>query len=164
MPTVGIVAAIGASAATAGAGIYGANKSSQANEAANATTAASSAAAIEEQKRQDAQQKAQFDQQQTAAKAQWDAEQQIRAPYRAAGQQALLRLGDLIGTHFDPSMMQAPAYVPPAGNQTQPPPFLSPQTVKMGSLMPQQAGGLMSPGARSIIDPTTGQRRVVVNA
>lgn len=162
--------AIGMAAGTAGAGIYGAHKAGESADQANATTAASSAAAIEEQKRQDAQQKAQFDQQQAASKAQWDAEQQIRAPYRAAGQQALMRLGDLIGTHFDPSMMQTPAYRPPMPNAPltnpqNPPPFLAPQTVKMGSLMPQQQGsGLMSPGARTIIDPTTGQTRVVGNA
>lgn len=153
--------AVGAGAAGA-ATIYGANKSSESNAAANATTAASSQAVIAEQQRQDAQQKEQFDQQQAASKAQWDAEQQIRAPYRAAGQQALLRLGDLIGTHFDPSMMQAPTYTPTAGS---PPPFVAPQTVKMGSLMPQQpTSGLMSPGARTIIDPSTGKPLVVGNA
>lgn len=171
MPTIGVVAAIGASAASAASGIYGANKSSEANAAANATTSASNQAAIAEQQRQDAQSKSEFDAQQSAAKAQWDAEQQIRAPYRAAGQQALLRLGDLIGTHFDPSIIpstqayQPATYVGPSSNGpvTTPAPAPSPQTVKMGSMLPPPQGGTMSPGARQVVDPVTGQLKTVVN-
>lgn len=163
----GAVSAAGAGAA----GIYGANKASDASEAASQTQAAGNAAAIAEQQRQDAQQKSEFDAQQSAAKAQWDAEQQIRAPYRAAGQQALLRLGDLIGTHFDPSIIpstqayQPATYVGPSSNGpvSTPAPAPPPQTVKMGSMLPPPQGGMMSPGARQVVDPVTGQLKTVVN-
>lgn len=136
--------ALGVAAGTAGAGIYGAHKMGESADQANATSSAASMAAIEEQKRQDAQQKAEFDAQQAQAKAQWDAEQQIRAPYRQAGLSALTKLGDLLGTQFDPSMMQAPAYVPPAPNQPAAPsmggnPAAANARVKLNALLPQPA-------------------------
>lgn len=154
-------AVLGAALAAGGATAYGASKMSGASETAGATSERANLAAIEEQKRQDAQQKAEFDAQQAQAKAQWDAEQQLRAPYRQAGLSALTKLGDLLGTKFDPSMMQTPAYAPPSANPSMAQAPAVP-TMKMNALLPQ--GGPMSPGARTVIDPTTGQSRVVVNA
>lgn len=88
-------------AGTAGAaGIYGANKSSETAQQGQKQQADANADAIAEQQRQDAIQKQEFDQQQAAAKAQWDAEQNIRAPYRAAGSAALGSLGDILGVNF----------------------------------------------------------------
>lgn len=92
----GAVAAGTAGAAT----VYGANKSSEATQQASQVQSQSNAAAIAEQQRQDDLQKQEFDQQQAAAKAQWDAEQNIRAPYRAAGASALGSLGDILGVNF----------------------------------------------------------------
>lgn len=194
MPSIGIIAAIGASAASAGAGIYGANKSSEANELASQTSAKASGDAITEQQKQDAQQKAQFDanlneQQrqwdatQTFNAAQWNADQARKAPYRAAGAQALVKLGDLLGTKFDPGIIpQATQYTPVPFNGTSAPtapaqtmtassaapftanaPMAAPaQTVKLASLMPQQ-NAAMSPAARQVLDPATGQMKTVVN-
>ncbi len=136
-----------AAAGSAGAGIYGAHKAGDANELATQTQAKSAADAIALQREQDAQTQKNFDTQQAASKAQWDAQQQIRAPYRAAGLQSLMRLGDLIGTHYDPAMMQAPAYVPPTqgpsgalvppmANPNTPPPYRPPMPLTMQALLP----------------------------
>lgn len=100
-------------AGTAGAaGIYGANKSSDTAQQGQKQQADANAAAIAEQQRQDAQQKQQFDAQQAAAKAQWDAEQNIRAPYRAAGSAALGSLGDILGVNFNSG--NSPSYAAPS--------------------------------------------------
>jgi len=163
--------ALGTAAAGATAGIYGANKAAGTAENANATTAASNAAAIAEQQRQDAQQKAEFDAQQSALANQWNAEQQIRAPYRAAGQQALVRLGDLIGTNFSPSSIpstqpyQPATYTGPSSNgpTSIAAPMPTTQPMKMSAMLPQTSSPLMSPGARTVIDPTTGQPKMVLN-
>ncbi len=110
--------ALGIAAGVAGgaAQIYGAKKSSEASAEANKTTAASNAAAIAEQQRQDAVQKQEFDAQQAAAKAQWDAQQQIRAPYRAAGASALGSLGDILGVNFNSG--NSPSYAAQAQPQS----------------------------------------------
>ena len=117
MPLValGIAAGVAGGAATA----YGAHESSKATEQATATTAASNAAAIAEQQRQDAQQKAEFDAQQAALLNQWNAEQNIRAPYRAAGAAALGSLGDILGVNFNSSNSPS-STAPPAPTATAP--------------------------------------------
>lgn len=112
--------ALGIAAGVAGgaAQIYGAHKQGEAATAANATQSQSNQQAIELQKQQIAQQQQQFTQSQAQAKAQWDASQQfaqeqfnqqqaLRAPYRAAGQAALSKLGDVLGMSFQG--YQAPA-------------------------------------------------------
>lgn len=155
---LGIAAGVAGGAATA----YGASKASDSAAEANRTTAASNSAAIEEQKRQDAQQKAEFDQQQALAKQQWDAAQAIRAPYRQAGQVALGHLGDLLGVNFNPALIpqaqpfQATSYAGPSSSRTpqplNPQPTAQPNQAQMQlrALMPQ--GQSMSPGAVQIRD------------
>lgn len=86
--------------AAGGATLYGAKKSAEATKQAAALSAKSNADAIAEQQKQDAIQQQQFNQQQAAAKAQWDAEQAIRAPYRQAGANALSSLGGILGVDF----------------------------------------------------------------
>lgn len=82
------------------AGIHGANKQAQATKESTAASVASNQAAIDEQKREDAITQANFDKTQAAQQAQWDAQQNIRAPYRQAGQAALSSLGDILGVSF----------------------------------------------------------------
>ena len=115
MPALALPAFWGAVAAGAGgaATVYGAHKAGEASDTAAATSAASNKAAIEEQQRQDAIQKQEFDQQQAAAKAQWDAQQQIRAPYRQAGSAALSSLGGILGVDFGSGGGGAPSGAPP---------------------------------------------------
>lgn len=97
MPTIGVIAAIGASAASATAGIYGANKQSQSADKAAVlqSTATDKATALATS--QEAERKSEFDQQQAQAKAQWDADQLNKAPARQASADAILRVRDLIG-------------------------------------------------------------------
>lgn len=105
------------------AGIYGAHKVSQSTDKATAASIAGNNAAIAEQQRQDAEQKRQFDAQQSASKAQWDAQQQNLAPYRAASASALSSLGDLLGTHFDvPASPSQPSSSGSSGGDTTVPP------------------------------------------
>lgn len=194
----GAVSAGAAGAAT----IYGANKAAGSAEQANATTNAANANAITEQQKQDAQQKAQFDENLAEQKRQWDATQSFnaaqwnadqarRAPYRAAGAQALAHLGDLLGTKFDPGIIPtATPYTPapfngtgvpttpaptsspssaapfttnaPMAAPTNPLPYGTQPTVKLSALMPPTSG-LQSPGARQVVDPVTGQVTTVTN-
>jgi len=114
----GAVAAGTAGAAT----VYGAHKAGEASDTAAATSAAANKAAIEEQQRQDAIQKQEFDQQQAAAKAQWDAQQQIRAPYRQAGSAALSSLGGILGVDFGSGGGGAPSGTQPASSASGPMP------------------------------------------
>lgn len=102
MPALALPAFWGAvSAGAAGAaGIYGAKKQGQASKEATAASTASNAAAIDEQKRQDAITQANFEKTLAAQQAQWDAQQNIRAPYRQAGSAALTSLGDMLGENF----------------------------------------------------------------
>lgn len=103
--------AVGATAGAAGIA-YGAHESSQASEQATQATSQSNAAAIAEQQKEDAQQKAEFDAQQAALTNQWNAQQAIRAPYRAAGQTALSKVGDILGVNFNSG--NSPSYAAPA--------------------------------------------------
>jgi len=120
MPLValGIAAGVAGGAAQA----YGAHKSAQASDTAAAASAKANADAIAEQQRQDAIQKQEFDQQQAAAKAQWDAQQQIRAPYRQAGSAALSSLGGILGVDFGSGGGGAPSGAPPAASASSPTP------------------------------------------
>lgn len=134
--------AVGAGA-TAGAQVYGAHKQAGAQREATAAQSQANAAAIAEQQRQDAMQKEEFDRQQAMAKAQWDAEQAIRAPYRAAGAQALSSLGDLLGTPFQLGV-NAPTYAAPA---------YTPPTLPSSSTAPTSTSTL--PSANALGDPST---------
>jgi len=102
MPALALPAFWGAVSAGAagGAGIYAAKKAGQANKEASQVTAQSNQAAIDEQKRQDAQQKEEFDAQQAMLAKQWDAQQALKAPYRAAGANALSSIGSILGVDF----------------------------------------------------------------
>lgn len=114
MPLValGIAAGVAGGAASA----YGAHKQAQSSDKAAALSSQSNAAALAEQQKQDALQKQEFDQQQSASKAQWDAEQAIRAPYRQAGANALSSLGGILGVDFGNGGGSAPAAAPAASS------------------------------------------------
>lgn len=94
------------------AGVYGAKKSSEATENASTLSKESSDKAIALQTSQDAETKREFDAQQSALQNQWNAEQSIKAPYRAVGQQALSNIGSLLGQNFAPAIASASSAAP----------------------------------------------------
>jgi hypothetical protein len=147
----------------AGAQMYGANEQENASIRAANMQSASNALAMEQQKAQDAQHKAEFDTQQAELKRQWDATQAFNAnvyntqqarlaPYRAASTQALGRLGDLLGMHFDtstppPTTYQTQPFNSNPGAAAQPPPTATaaPAAAAPLSLAPAMAMGSPAP-------------------
>ena len=103
MPLGITAAAVGTAVAgglAAGASIYGAHE--QSNTAQNAATlsAQANAAALKEAEAQNTQQYNVFNSQQAMLEAQFNAEQNVKAPYRAAGANALSALGGILGVNF----------------------------------------------------------------
>lgn len=92
--------AAGVGIATAVAGVYGAFTQSNSTDNAAALKAKADAAANALAQQQEATRKQEYDAQQLLLKQQWDATQQIRAPYRAAGANALSKLGGILGVDF----------------------------------------------------------------
>ncbi len=91
---------IAVAAGTAIAGAYSAHKQSESTDNAAAIKAKSDAAALALATQQENTRKQEYDQQQALLKSQWDAQQQIRAPYRAAGANALSTIGNMLGVDF----------------------------------------------------------------
>jgi hypothetical protein len=90
--------------------IAGAVIGSKSNSQANQTQAKAAAEALAYQKQKDAQDQANYEKQQAALKAQWDAEQARRAPYRAAAEALLRQNGSRLGLSVPES--QAPPTMP----------------------------------------------------
>ncbi len=121
--------ALGTAAAATATGIYGATKQADSAAAANTTTATANAAALKQAEAQQQMQYEEFNQQQALAKAQYDAQQQLRAPYRAAGANALSSLGGILGVNFgagytpaapDATPSSTPVPLPNAAGDTTP--------------------------------------------
>lgn len=127
-------AALGAGAMGAGA-IYGANKQSQSTDKAADLKATSDAAALNLARQQEATRKQEYDQQQAQLKAQYDAQQALRAPYRAAGANALSALGNLLGVDFGQGYTGPTPSTPSTFGPTTPPG----QTAVSGGPTPDQA-------------------------
>ncbi len=87
-----IAAAASGTAAVVASKINAGASENAANQQATATDKATALATSQEAER-----KREFDQQQAAAKAQWDTEQSNKAPYRQISSDALLRVRDLLG-------------------------------------------------------------------
>lgn len=92
--------AAGVGIATAIAGIYGAHTQSDSTDKAATLKAKSDADALALATQQEATRKQEYDANLVLQKQQWDAQQQIRAPYRAAGANALSALGGILGVDF----------------------------------------------------------------
>jgi len=103
---------VAAAAITAGAGLGAAALSSHGNSQANKTNARAAEQALEQEKLAAAEDKRRYDEQQAALKAQWEAKQAERAPYRQAALNLLRQQGGRLGLG-DVGMAEAPAM--PAG-------------------------------------------------
>ncbi len=88
------------SALGTGAQVYGSKEQADAAANANKTQQQANTNALTLAQQQQAQQYQEFQQQQTALQNQWNAQQAIRAPYRAAGVAALGNIGKILGTNF----------------------------------------------------------------
>lgn len=87
---IGLGTAI-AGGAAAGATVYGAHKTASAATKAAGISAKGADQALAFEREQAAEDRRRYDQQQTMQRQQWDAEQQRRAPYRAAAASILSR-------------------------------------------------------------------------
>lgn len=131
MPAAVLIPAIATAVAggtAAAASIHGSNVQSKDNRLAAAASEKANTAALEEQRRQDAQAKAQFDQQQKQQADQWNQQQQVLAvqdarkdPYRQASRAALLHLSDLLGINIGSGGPDPGVAVPSAAARVAPP-------------------------------------------
>lgn len=96
-------------------GLYGANKQMSANDRAAELQAQAMAAALKQQQDVEAERKREWDVQQQQSQAAWTAEQNRRAPYRQAGQNALVSLSQFAGLQAPSSLVAAPSDAPPPG-------------------------------------------------
>jgi len=85
--------AVAAAAITAAGGLLGGGLSSRASNRASTQQARAAEEALRFEREQAAEDKRRYDEQQAALKAQWDAEQERRRPYREAAERIISRYG-----------------------------------------------------------------------
>lgn len=161
--------AAGVGIATAIAGIYGAHKSSESTDKASTIKAKSDADALALARQQEATRKQEYDDNLKLQQQQWDAQQNIRAPYRAAGANALHKLGDILGVDFGsgytgPTPSTPSTFGQPTGTAGPSPAFPNQTAFNTGAQtiqdqithLPADAAGTSGPqGTPSVTPPST---------
>lgn len=133
-----IATAIGGGAAAA-ASIYGAKKQGQAAQTAATVQQQANTAAEKRLNDAEAERIREYDQEQATAKTAWDAQEARRAPYRQSGQNALMKLSQMVGLQA-PNIagpQEMPAGFTPGAPGTVPP-TPQPGTVTLAELLKQQ--------------------------
>lgn len=152
---IGLGTAIGG-AATAGAMVYGAHKQSSAARKAGDQQARAIEQQLQFERENELRRREEYDRAEAERKAQWDAEQSRRAPYRAAADAILRRRMGQMGLELPPERQQPvyqPQPYPPSGG-----PVVQPAVPPRSSSLGDLARAPMRPHLRPMVEPTARPR------